>query len=373
MSDRFVITEYRGKLLSFLVEDGKAMEIRGYDDCSVVGNIYVAVVSNVLENIGAVFADIKKGVSVYIALEEFEKRPKRGELITVRIIKDAYMKKKAVATTVLSVTTDTVVVSTDSRVGVSSKISSEAERDRLKVIFKGALGGRNYGGIIRTSAEGRDEKELEGAFSEAVKSLEELVKSSGFATAYSCIFSEPSALVKDVRELKCKRDIIVVTDIRDVYDRISASGMQAEFYDDGNLSLMSCYNLNKLMERVLSERAYLKSGGFLVIETTEALNVIDVNSGKDIKGSDREESLLNINLEAAEEIARQLRLRNLTGIVIIDFISMKEPSHERLLLEHLEEELSKDFVKTVVVDITKLGLVELTRAKQRKPLSELLS
>ncbi len=372
MTDIFAITEYKGRLLSFLIEDGKVADIDVYEDESFVGNIYVAVVTNIVEGIGAVFADISKDVTVYVDLGEFSKSPKKGELITVQIVKDSYMKKKAVATTVLSVTTPYAVISTDRRVGVSKKIESEEKRNALKECFKRALGEKKYGGIIRTSAGKLSESELSDELNKGITELESIIHQSGYSKAHSCIYKVESAVYNSVLDLKSKRELKVVTDIKEVYDELITLD-NVSLYTDDNMSLLSFYNLNTLMERLLGKRAYLKSGGFLVIERTEALYAIDVNSGKDIRASEREEFILKVNLEAAVEVCRQLRLRNLTGMIIVDFISMKDRNHNEQLINCLKYELSKDRVPATYVDMTGLGLVEITRKKLKKSLQEALS
>ncbi len=131
--------------------------------------------------------------------------------------------------------------------------------------------------------------------------------------------------------------------------------------------------MEKVLEECLSKRVWLKSGGYLVIEPTEALVVIDVNTGKYSEKKTMKETILKINLEAAEEIGRQLRLRNLSGIILVDFIDMEEEEHKKLLLDRLEKVVGKDPIKTLVVDITRLNLVELTRKKIQRPLYEQLA
>ena len=164
------------------------------------------------------------------------------------------------------------------------------------------------------------------------------------------------------------QDVEIVTDIPEVTEAISEIPLYTDEY-----TLTLRYSLASLLEKTLSKRTYLKSGAYLVIEPTEAMTVIDVNSGKSIKGKNAEEQFLKINIEAAKEIARQLRLRNISGIVMIDFINMKEESHNHELMKNLAEYVRTDPVRTTVVDMTKLGLVELTRQKGKRALHEVFS
>ena len=159
------------------------------------------------------------------------------------------------------------------------------------------------------------------------------------------------------------QDVEIITDIPEVVEAVPEISLYTDEY-----TLTLRYSLAGLLEKTLSKRAYLKSGAYLVIEPTEAMTVIDVNSGKSIKGRNAEEQFLKINIEAAREIARQLRLRNISGIVMIDFINMKEEEHNRELMKVLSESVRIDPVRTTVVDMTKLGLVEITRKKVRKSL-----
>lgn len=144
------------------------------------------------------------------------------------------------------------------------------------------------------------------------------------------------------------------------------------FYEDAQLDLIKLLSLETQLERLLSKKVWLKSGGFLLIEPTEAFVVIDVNTGRYTGKKTGEETFLKINMEAAEEIAKQLRLRNLSGIILIDFINMKQPENKKMLIETLKAEIAKDSVRTVFVDMTRLNIAELTRKKVRKPLYEQL-
>ena len=142
-------------------------------------------------------------------------------------------------------------------------------------------------------------------------------------------------------------------------------------YDDKEISLLRAYSVETRIEKALAKNVWLKNGGYLVIEPTEALTVIDVNTGKfDGKEKDREETFLKINLEAAKEIARQLRLRNISGIILVDFINMKSSDSRKVLISELERQLYKDRIQTRFVDFTGLGLAEITRQKKKKPIYE---
>ena len=186
---------------------------------------------------------------------------------------------------------------------------------------------------------------------------------------YSPDRSIKSELV-DIRNKKKYDSFNIITDLEDEYNLLSVDfGSDIKLYNDDMVSLHKVYNLEDKLQKGFDRFVYLKSGGSIIVEPTEALTVIDVNTGKAIKGKNTENSFLKINKEAAETIARIIRLRNISGIIIIDFISMKKAESIKELIDHLKRQLEKDEVRVTYVDMTPLGLVELTRKKEAKPLS----
>lgn len=396
MDEKFVITKYNDIMLGCLINEGKPYDIRCYEESSLIGNIYVAKVSNILNNINAAFVDIKKDLSCYLPLEDYHKdKPlKAGDELIVQVTKDSIKTKQPTVTTNISMTGEYVVVHCDKTVGVSAKIKGEGVRNTLKDIAGRALAefkenrlcpDLEYGVILRTKC--RDlfsEKNIKSDCYNAcadilykdimstAKALDELMKKADYLKLYSVVKAGEAAYIKDLMGMSDNMDII--TDNKDVYEELCAcygkDCGRISFYEDDGISLNSIYNIPVTIEKSLKKIAYLKSGGYLVIEPTEAMTVIDVNSGKSIKGKNSEEDLFKINVEAAYEIARQIRLRNLSGIIIIDFISMKSTENQILLVDELKKATAPDYVGVNVVDITRLGLVELTRKKLRKPLHE---
>jgi ribonuclease G len=191
-----------------------------------------------------------------------------------------------------------------------------------------------------------------------------VLKNSQYASIYSCLLKNRGKHIEDAAFFMQQDDTRVITDLTDVAEAV---GDKSILYTDKICPLNALYNVERI---ALSMLVYLKSGAYLVIEPTEAMTVIDVNSGKAIKGKNSETALHKINLEAANEVARQLRLRNISGIIMIDFISSKSDKLDKELLKELETATSRDYVLTNVVDITRLGLVEVTRKKVRKTLYE---
>lgn len=387
---QFVFTEWNKKKLGILFEDGKAMEIRCYEADSILGNVYRARVSNLSPNINAAFVDIKKGESCYLSMDDYHgEKLKVGDLVTVQVVRDKIKTKRYAVTTDISLQGDYAVTTLFAPVGVSSKITDSARKKELKTLMQNLLIAEQdaqfylaegnvaeierikkltLGGIIRTQAEHAEDAAITREIEGQARLLYSIMKKSEYATQYTCLYHTEVEYIKDIRRMHALQDVEIVTDIPEVTEAIPKIPLYTDEY-----TLTLRYSLASLLEKTLSKRAYLKSGAYLVIELTEAMTVIDVNSGKSIKGKNAEEQFLKINIEAAKEIARQLRLRNISGIVMIDFINMKEESHNHELMKNLAEYVRTDPVRTTVVDMTKLGLVELTRQKGKRALHEVFS
>lgn len=387
---QFVFTEWNKKKLGILFEDGKAMEIRCYEADSILGNVYRARVSNLSPNINAAFVDIKKGESCYLSMDDYHgEKLKVGDLVTVQVVRDKIKTKRYAVTTDISLQGDYAVTTLFAPVGVSSKITNSARKKELKTLMQNLLIAEQdaqfylaegnvaeierikkltLGGIIRTQAEHAEDAAITREIEGQARLLYSIMKKSEYATQYTCLYHTEVEYIKDIRRMHALQDVEIVTDIPEVTEAIPKIPLYTDEY-----TLTLRYSLASLLEKTLSKRAYLKSGAYLVIEPTEAMTVIDVNSGKSIKGKNAEEQFLKINIEAAKEIARQLRLRNISGIVMIDFINMKEESHNHELMKNLAEYVRTDPVRTTVVDMTKLGLVELTRQKGKRALHEVFS
>lgn len=387
---QFVFTEWNKKKLGILFEDGKAMEIRCYEADSILGNVYRARVSNLSPNINAAFVDIQKGESCYLSMDDYHgEKLKVGDLVTVQVVRDKIKTKRYAVTTDISLEGDYAVTTLFAPVGVSSKITNSARKKELKTLMQNLLIAEQdaqlylaegnvaeierikkltLGGIIRTQAEHAEDAAITREIEGQARLLYSIMKKSEYATQYTCLYHTEVEYIKDIRRMHALQDVEIVTDIPEVTEAIPKIPLYTDEY-----TLTLRYSLASLLEKTLSKRAYLKSGAYLVIEPTEAMTVIDVNSGKSIKGKNAEDQFLKINIEAAKEIARQLRLRNISGIVMIDFINMKEESHNHELMKNLAEYVRTDPVRTTVVDMTKLGLVELTRQKGKRALHEVFS
>lgn len=237
---------------------------------------------------------------------------------------------------------------------------------------------RSYGWLLRTNAGTATEDLLIKDMERLRKQYETLMQQAQYRTCFSCLLKTPSVYLSRLSNLYDEADAQIMTDDEELYQEIKdyLTIYQPEdlgrvsFYEDKLLPMHKLYSLEHQLQQALSERVWMNSGGYLIIQPTEALTVVDVNTGKFEGGKKKEAAFLKINLEAAVEIARQIRLRNISGIIIVDFINMESAESRKELLARLDAELKKDPVKTVLVDMTKLSLVEITRMKKERPLAE---
>lgn len=281
----------------------------------------------------------------------------------------------------------------DSQIAVSSKID-KAQKMRLtelvrRLDMEAASAGADretesvgdsqaYGWLLRTNAGEAREALLKKDMDRLRGQYETLMRQAAHRTCFSCLVKMPPAYLKRLSDLYDSAVDQIITDDEELYREIQEylTDYQPEdlsrlaFYRDNLLPMKKLYSLEHQLSQALGEKVWLNSGGYLIIQPTEALTAIDVNTGKFEGGKKREEAFFKINREAAIEIARQIRLRNLSGIIVVDFINMESQASNRELLALLDAELRKDPIRTVLVDMTKLSLVEITRMKKEKPLAE---
>jgi len=398
MMDReLVITNYKNKILSLIYEDHQLVEIRTDENvCNVqIGDVFIGKVKNIVKNINAAFVEIEEGTIGYYSLTDNKKHHfinvKKNNKLTVGDeiivqVSTENMKTKAIAlTSNLNFTGRNVVLTANKTfIGVSGKIHCSEEKKRLKCILEPYVN-EAYGFIIRTNAKNIEADTLIDETKELIHIYNQVIKQARYAVCFTKIFSGKANYLKTVRDLLDKGLPKVITDLPEVYDELKQlfpnqdilSESILKLYDDPLVSLIKLKNIETQIERALKEHVWLKSGASIVIQQTEALIAIDVNTAKYSGGKftgkkNMEETFLKINLEAAKEIGYQIRLRNLSGIILIDFINMKNPDYQKQLIDELTKVVSKDSVKTVVLGMTKLNLIEVTRKKGQKPLHEQL-
>jgi ribonuclease G len=390
MGSSIIVIRSGDRIITSLYEDKEMITVRSdkTEAKAAVGNIYLGKVRNIVKNINAAFVEISGKEICYLSLNEnpdpifadLKKHPIRvGDEVIVQIAKDATKTKALNGTTNISLTGRyAVLVKGKNTVGVSSKIADEAERNRLKELIK-PYTEEDYGFIVRTNAAFVPEEELIAEVKKLKEEYYSITKNGIHRTCYSLLFSAPPQYISEIRDGYSSEIESIKTDDREIYEEIKRyletcpkdELAKLEFYEDDSISLSTLYGIESKLQKALFERSWLSSGAYLIIQPTEALVSIDVNTGKAITGKeDTEETFLKVNLEAAEEIGRQLRLRNLSGIIIVDFIDMKKEEHKNLLLKKLREVLSKDHIPAKLVDMTALNLVEITRQRIHRPLYE---
>lgn len=354
---------------------------------SILGNIYVGKVKNIAANISAAFIEIANGQLCYYALNDndapiFTTSKKKNTLVAgdellVQVSREGVKTKAPTVSANLNFAGKYLVLTSGKRhLGLSSRLSPE-EKERLRAIAEPFLG-EDFGVIVRTNAAGASEEELKEELMELTATYRRTVDAGRNQSCFSLVYKEPSAYTTRLRGLRTDSFDKILTDRPEIYEELRnyltlhqpEDLPKLSFYEKTAPSLDSVYGLSKALEDALKERVWLKSGGYLVIQPTEALTVIDVNTGKYTGKKKKSDTFLKINLEAARELARQLRLRNLSGIIVTDFIDMDREEDKQTLMAVLASELKKDPVRTSLVDMTSLGLVEITRKKVQKTLAE---
>ena len=381
LNKELVITniEFSGRIYtaSVLFEDKKAVELRigKKDEKSIVGNIYVAEIEKMVKNINAAFVRIGNDLpSCYL---ELKNGLEQGKKLIVQVSKDAVKLKAPCVSTNLNFSGKYLVLTTEHTIlGISSKIEKET-KEVLKKWIEPLMDG-SFGIVVRTNAATAQKAQILEEFTFLKKRWERIQQIGEHRNSFTLLEEAMPFYIEAIRDVYTEDLVQIRTDIPEYYEKIKTYLSEYQkseldklsFYEDKMVSLANVYSLRSLMEECQREKVWLKSGGFLIIQQTEAFVCIDVNTGKFVGKKKEQETYRKINLEAAEEIARQLRLRNLSGIILIDFINMTREEHRDELLHVLQKYLRKDPVKAKVIDMTPLHIVEMTRQRVRKPVSE---
>ncbi len=362
-----------------VLEDGELVEywIEHQENQSIVGNIYAGRVEAVLAGMQAAFVNIGQGKNAYYYYgnnraetnkpNEKSKKPKVGDSVIVQVQKDAVAAKGAVVTDNISLAGKFIVLLPEQKqIGISKKIEQKQEKIRIEQCIQKSLP-EGYGIIVRTNGEGKTEQEFQFEIDALLKRAERMKQQGEYVKPPALLYEYGNMVLKQLKDI-ANIDEIVVNEEK-VYEEIRKEYPNVVLAQKKG-SLFAQYFVEKQSEKVLDKKVWLKSGGFLMIEQTEACVVIDVNTGKYTGKKNLEKTILKTNLEAAEEIAKQLRLRNLSGIIIIDFIDMMEEEYKEILIKAVKQAVKKDHVKTAVVGMTELGLLQLTRKKTRPSLQQ---
>ncbi len=420
MKKKYCIAKMHGQIFSFLLdESGHALEIHCDEADSAgegenrkkpqLGDIYIGRVQSVVKNIRAAFVEICPDTVCYLPLEDVEEIPRgkeskaetekgsgkgssprirQGDELVVQILREAIKTKAPTVTTRLCLSGKYGILDmAHPGIGVSRKLP-EPERERLRRLGNTFLSEQKekpekipeIGIVLRTNAAKATDEEILEELGQLLSRLQRIFDTAPYRTCYSCLHQSPASWMKrllslpleDLEAIRIEDELLYQQAYEFIRDHIPKLQERLIRYQDDLLSMDKLFSLERELQNALSERVWLNCGGYLVIQPTEALTVIDVNSGKCDTGRQKEEAIRKVNLEAARETARQLRLRNLSGIILVDFINMQEKETERQVMEMLRQLLTYDPVQAHVVDITKLGLVEITRKKTEKPLQESL-
>ena len=411
MSEEILINVTPHETRVAVVENGMLQELhieRG-GTRGVVGNIYKGKVQRIMPGMQAAFVDIGLDRAAFLhagdiagswleskvvdetgrvsgQLRSIFELLRDGQELLVQVVKDPIGTKGARVTTQISIPSRHLVLlqQTDAVV-VSARIEQEEERIRLRTIMQSLLAERGAvspqrGYILRTNAEGQTASELEEDLNYLDRAVELIASRAKTAKVGTCIYEDLTLSLRAVRDLMRKDVERVKVDSHETHDRLQTFAAQfmpalaekIEHYH-GSRPIFDLYGVDDEILRALQKKVPLKSGGYLIIDQTEAMTTIDINTGSFLGQRNLEETVYRTNLEAAQAIARQLRLRNLGGIIIIDFIDMTDPEHKRQVLRQLEKSLLKDHAKTTVYDFSPLGLVEMTRKRTTESLERQIS
>ncbi|RFC33714.1 MAG: ribonuclease G [Candidatus Nitrotoga sp. MKT] len=360
----------------------------------IVSNVYVGRVKRVLPGMQSAFIDIGLERSAFLHVADIwesrsnsdiakpiEKMLYEGQSLLVQVIKDSIGSKGARLSTQISIAGRLLVfLPQESHIGVSQRIENEAERELLRAKLQQLLPENSSGGyIIRTMAETATDKELLADMEYLNKLWIKLQEQAKTSTAPFLLYQELNISLCVLRDFVNESTTRILVDSRETYQRmaafaqdfISSAVSRLEHYV-GERPLFELYGVEEEIERALSRRVNLKSGGYIIIDQTEALTTVDVNTGGFVGSRNFDDTIFKTNLDAAQVIARQLRLRNLGGIIICDFIDMNNQEHRDAVLEEFKKSLANDHTRITVNGFSALGLVEMTRKRTRESLAHIL-
>lgn len=379
-----------------LLEDGQLVEfhIERAERRSLVGRVYKAKVENVVKGLRGAFVSIglrKNGFLPLAEIPEFEafepelefepgaqaKAPKpteiqSGQEVLVQVVKEPFSEKGARVTSYISLPGRYLVYfPAMERIGISRRVRDRRERVRLREIAR-RMKREKVGLIIRTAAETATEHEIRNEYFSLERTWDEIMSRAEKLPGPAVLYEEPSIDVKLVRDLFTESVRKLIVDSRPKYSELvgylrqtAPSLVSKVFLYGGETPIMEYYKVENELERLYQRRLWLKSGGFVTIDQTEALVAVDVNTGRSSKEEDPERLIFSTNMEAASEIARQIRLRDLSGLVLIDFIDMQDPKNTEKVVAELKKHLVNDRAKADFAPVSRFGLMEMTRERTR--------
>ncbi|KDR94070.1 ribonuclease G [Peptoclostridium litorale DSM 5388] len=364
-------------------KDNSLLDIRVHESLnkSIVGNVYRGKVHRILPGIRAAFVDIGEGKNAYLPIGKNSK-VKQGADVLVQVEKDGMGDKGPKISLEISLAGKHMILipqeSHESIIKISNKISDEHERSRLLSVVE-EMCPTGFGAVVRTNAANAQKAEFEGEISRLASQWEAIKSEYVLGIGPKLLLSSIDTVTEYIRDNFNQSFCQIVVNDPDDYEKIklmlkiNKSEKDRLLLFDETSDIFDYYNIKKSIKSLTNRKLWLESGAHIIIEPTEALTVIDVNTGRKVKGFDVEKTILEANMEAADEAVRQIKLRDIGGIVIIDFIDMKSAGNRQRLVKRLEENFADEPGRAFVHGITQLGLVEITRKNQKKGIELLIS
>jgi len=406
MNTKYIITKIGDNLVSAIYKDNdnNCHYLKVLDSGSCVGNIYIGRVENVVKNIDAAFVEFNNKEKGYFSLKDnpnpvFLNNKNNnsvniGDRLLVQIEKEPVKTKPATLTSKIEITGNYVVISNDfTGINVSKKLKKSDYTELIEEARKILIEKRatitaeigyeklfSCGVILRSNCLDAPVPAILEDLKITLDKYLNIIRGAIFGSFYTCLYENKPDYYNDCVHLSGVSDVEIITDLPEIHKELSdyfkdSTKINTRLYEDELLPLYKLYSIEKEIDEALSKKVWLKSGGYLIIEQTEALCVVDVNSGKCVpkskKQTDIEKSALKVNLEACDKLMNQLMLRNISGIIVVDFINMDSDENVEAMMSHLKMLAKNDIVSTQIIDITKLGLVEITRKRTGKCLAEM--
>lgn len=376
---------------AILLDKGRILEVKSVpEEETLLGSVFVGKTEKVMKNLSAAFLSVSNTQNCYYSITErsrpifVKKHPSdqivQGDEFLVQVIRESVKTKLPAVSTNLSLTGRYLILTSENKkIGFSKKLS-KTDKLHLQEEVLPQIKLPSYGMVFRTNSRGIDSDIILKEYKSLNDQMDHIIKYGKNRTAHTKIYAGIPRILKILQD-SCYTDLEeIITDRSDLYNEIMSyteqypdlSEIPVRFYQD-SYPLTALYNIDKQIEDAISKRVWLKSGAYLIIEPTEALTVIDINSGKNIRNKTTADLFYQINVEAAIEIARQIRLRNITGIILVDFINMDDTEKAERLIHIMKQATYQDPQTVTVVDFTRLNLLEITRQKKEKSLIDILT
>ena len=382
--NKAIITEWNNQTFLLIYEEDILVECHPLmkDNSLQIGDIYIGRVEKVVKNIQSAFIRLDKGNVGYLPLDDkpalvLNRRLPKGlssiaenDMVLVQVEQEPQKMKQARVTGNIHLSGNYVVMDLSERkAGISKRIKDKQRINELKQLATEhmAQSEDSYGLVFRTASEHADSALISAEIIQFMQEFDGIIHKARYGRNTGLLKKGKEEWLALLEEYGVSRLDEIKTDLPEIYKRLSGFASKAAFYEEA-YPLYKLLGLETELSRILNKKVWLKSGGFLIIEPTEAMVVIDVNSGKSIGRKNKDAHILKLNLEAASEITRQLRLRNLSGIIMVDFINMEKEEDKTQVIHCLEQGLKKDKVPGYFIEVTKLDVFELTRKKIRRPL-----